>query len=256
MNVTRVVLRKNDLVGLSEEEQTIVVSAMLILNEINTLMTSALFSYPAENEPNDVVKKAQLNQALFFMALLAGKLNEAWKAVSSGILGSRAFAERECVLSAQTKAALTELRTYFEGGAKPIPMLRNKLAFHYDKEIIAEAYGRLKSTEPFETWLTQHTGGSRYGIGMTLTVLALERVFGAEGVGSGFKAFLDDLGEVTAQLDRFLSGILEVLLPVFARPHRESVDVSTLCTATIPAFPGCDGPWVKAIAEPSEPPNF
>jgi hypothetical protein len=237
MKVHRTVLTKRDLLALTSEEQLLAVSAMLILNEVNTLLAAVLMSVPSKEEPNETIKEAQHCQALFYMTLLAGKVNEAWATVSSSILESPAYRQRVNVLTSPTREAIAHLKAYFDNKRAPLRLLRNKLSFHYDQVAIAAAYNVLDPDEAFKVWLPEHAGGARFEIGKTLTALTTERLFRQGTEGSGFERLLKDIGTVTHDLSTFLFGMLQLLLPAFVRRRTTEVELPPEAMEMIPAFP-------------------
>jgi hypothetical protein len=167
-------------------------------------------------------------------------VNEAWITVSSSILESPAYRQRVNAFTNPTREAIARLSSYFDNKRAPLRLLRNKLSFPYDQEVIAAAFKVLDPDETFEAWLPEHAGGARFGIGKTLTVLVTEGYFRQEKEGSGFERSLRDIQAVTHDLNTFLFGLLELLLPALIRELTTQVELPSEPIEMIPAFPPFD----------------
>jgi hypothetical protein len=102
----RVVLRKRDLNGLSQDEQQLVAASLIIQNEIGILLSCARMAYPRSHGQSDSLLKARSSQTFFFLIMLAGKLNEAWALLAKQHIGRPHFERLNLTLGGPARRAL------------------------------------------------------------------------------------------------------------------------------------------------------
>jgi hypothetical protein len=217
VSVATVSFRKSDLSHLTRDEQRLFTAAMVILNETNILMGCVLATYPEVAAPRHVIDKARTSQTVFFLQLLAGKLSEAWRALRT----DTALQQRRVALNAKARAAYDDLTRYYDSNGQAIPIMRNKLAFHYDPERIAALFESLTPDETFEIWVpTTHTTDMRCNAGAILAASAMNAMRHDTTAEPGFLRFLEDVRQVWMWTCDLLVSVLELMLH---RPLLEGV---------------------------------
>jgi hypothetical protein len=202
-------VKKSDLTHLTRDELGLFVTAMIVLNEVNTLMGCVLVTNPQVAEPRHVLNRARTSQMIFFMQVLAGKLSEAWLVLKA----DTALRQRRNALNDKARLAYDKLAAYYDSNGQAIPIMRNKLAFHYDSERIATLAASLERDETFELWApTSHTTDARCNAGAVLAASAMNLMLHGTASVPGFERFIEDLSQVRMWTCDLLTSVLELML--------------------------------------------
>jgi hypothetical protein len=213
VEVLRAVVPKKDLEALSGEYRFLLGSSMLVQNELGILLTQILLSLPLRRGSEDMVSKAQTNQVLVFLRLLAGLCWEAWTLVDKHHRKCQAFRHVLVLLESPARRALKKLEADLGSSNHTLPMVRNKLGFHYDYGTMNRGLEGLADDAVVELWLTKSRLGSRYDIGSVLTKARLDDLFKPKkGRKPGCERFLDDVMKTTKRLQRYFDGVISVIL--------------------------------------------
>jgi len=268
-HVTFARLTKADLGFLGEEKLVLLASALTARNELGILLTSAVCAQPEPIAQDAIVSEARASQTLFFLQLLAGKLNEAWVLFDTNYMGKQLLADLESKFAEEGKKALREVENHFRAGSSPIRMIRQKFAFHYDIGFTRTSLHDMDSSSPIQFWLTKHPWTTRYDIGSSIAYKALDRVFSSEsacrpsdpaqgivdaiarsageeaavpGKVYGVKRFLDEVIAITEAFLRFLDAVICALIGNSLKKVQAEIDVSRASDPGLPAFPRTVGP--------------
>ena len=128
---------------MSEKERRLLLGIAHLQNEILILTKSAHF---ARISPSDSGPKlqGQIVLSIFYVKLLAGKLNESWEFLHYSFLINREIVEVFNRSGSQEGIeSLNKIKKYF-GRSNLINHIRNKYAFHYDPKELEKEFTNIK----------------------------------------------------------------------------------------------------------------
>jgi len=144
MKLSKINIPKSKLDTLPEIEKVFFIQLMQFLN---VLQKCVIVSSNELGSLTTIEKRGQISQAHFFIRILAGKLYEGWKMIRKDFLNTQLFKKCENLLSQKGKESLSELIGYFNDRNNKVRLIRNKFAFHYDKEKIKEEIDKIPQTK-------------------------------------------------------------------------------------------------------------
>lgn len=168
MKLSKINIPKSKLDTIPEKEKVFFIQLMHFLNELNILQKCAIVSSNKLASLTTIEKRSQISQAHFFIRTLAGKLNEGWKMISKNFVETQLSREYENLLSQKGKEGLSELIGYFNDENNKVRLIRNKFAFHYDKEKIKEEIDKIPQEELLEMYISEHRVNCLYSISDTV----------------------------------------------------------------------------------------
>jgi len=168
MKLLKVQIQKSILDSIPEIEQIFFIQLMQFLNELNILQKCVIISNNELDSLTTIEKRSQISQAQFFIRTLAGKLSEGWKMINENYIHSRLSGEYEDLLSQKGKNSLSELKVYFNDKNNFICLIRNKFAFHYDKEKIKEEIKKIPQEEILEVYISENLANCLYSLSDTI----------------------------------------------------------------------------------------
>jgi len=168
MKLSRINIPKSKLDTIPEIEQVFFIQIMQFLNELNILQKCVIVSSNELGSLTTIEKRGQISQAHFFIRILAGKLYEGWKMISKNFVETQLSREYENLLSQKGKESLSELIGYFNDENNKVRLIRNKFAFHYDKEKIKEEIDKIPQSEMLEMFVSEHRINCLYTISDTI----------------------------------------------------------------------------------------
>ena len=168
MKLSKINIPKSKLDTLSEIEKVFFVQLMQFLNELNILQKCTIVSNNELASLTTIEKRSQISQAQFFIRTLAGKLYEGWKMIGKNFLKTQLSSEYENLLSQKGKESLSELIVYFKDKHNLVCFIRNKFAFHYDKEKIKEEIDKIPQEELLEVYISEHRANCLYSLSDTI----------------------------------------------------------------------------------------
>lgn len=164
MKLLKINIPKSKLETIPEIEQVFFIQLTHFLNELNTLQKCVIVSNNKLTSLTSIEKRSQISQAHFFIRTLAGKLYEGWKMIRKDFLETQLSREYENLLSQKGKESLSELIGYFNDEKNKVRLIRNKFAFHYDKEKIKEEIDKIPQEELLEMYISKHRGNCLYSL--------------------------------------------------------------------------------------------
>ena len=173
MKVSKINIPKSKLNTIPKIEQVFFIQLMQFLNELNILQKCTIVSSNELASLTTIEKRSQISQAHFFIRTLAGKLYEGWKMIGKNFLKTQLSSEYENLLSQKGKESLSELIVYFKVKNNLVRLIRNKFAFHYDKEKIKEEIDKIPQEELLEMHISEHSGNCLYSISDTVVNWAI-----------------------------------------------------------------------------------
>ena len=168
MKLLKMNIPKSKLETIPEIEQVFFIQLMQFLNELNILQKCVIVSSNELGSLTTIEKRGQISQAHFFIRTLVGKLYEAWKMINKNFINTQLYKEYENHLSQKGKESLSELIERFNDKNNIISLIRNKFAFHYDKEKIKEEVKKIPKEELLEIYISEHPVNCLYSLSDTI----------------------------------------------------------------------------------------
>lgn len=160
--------------------------------------------------------------ALLTMKLLCGRLYEAWQFVTNKDNGA-AFKAIEPHLDSQATEARRSLGRYF-GADNIITKVRNKAAFHWDREHVAAAIATLSDDEYITEFLAPVRGQVYYGSGAILDFAQLHSIIGASSAEKSLDIFRNEVLDTATNFQTFAEGVNSSFLERHVGLSREKFD--------------------------------
>jgi hypothetical protein len=143
MRLFQVNFSKAQLDSLPKEDRIIFVQLTHFLDELAILQKCLIFSAQTMASAIGVQRTAQRAQSLFFMQMLAGKLNEGWEMLQKSYFSTRLSQQYYSLLPDEARMAIDELGKYF-GRENLIRRLRNEYAFHYERDNVDKGLDHIR----------------------------------------------------------------------------------------------------------------
>ncbi|AJP70574.1 hypothetical protein TS85_00070 [Sphingomonas hengshuiensis] len=177
-----------------------------LANELQMLnkMVAVIIDSAPPNAPR-IVNQGNSAYAMLVMRMLAGRMCEGWKVLSG--FSKKLKADYEPHMSEDGRVALRNLRAYFnpgKGKQSLITDVRNNVAFHSLREIVAAAYDALPPMDDLGDYLHRHIGNTLY---YTTEILQYEALKQLAGVGDGAEALRLMQRDAHAQTNNFNTAI-------------------------------------------------
>ncbi len=173
MKLSKINIPKSKLDTIPEIEQVFFIQLMHFLSELNILQKCVIVSSNKLASLTTIEKRGQISQAHFFIRILAGKLYEGWEMLRKDVLKTQLSREYENLFSQKGKESLSELIVYFNDENNLVRLIRNKFAFHYDKEKIKEEIDKIPQEELLEMYISENRVNYLYSISDTIVNWAI-----------------------------------------------------------------------------------
>ena len=161
MQVQRIAVSRETLLDMPVSDRNFVITIGHLLNELNVL-SKILYRCSQYSTADRVVSHAQTTQALCMAKILAGKLALGWEMLRNFYFDAQLSQDYDPLLPPEASEAQRELRSYFGRGANVISAIRNRYAFHYDREQFSVALAAPSEEDGWEMYLTEDSGNSLY----------------------------------------------------------------------------------------------
>lgn len=250
MEFVKIHISKKQLMSISEHERLFLINAMMLLNEMTTLLRCGLLTDSIAKEENETLQQAKVTQELFFYRTLAGKLYEGWVLMKKGYFSNKLIsAKYEAKLPRKAKIALNVLKRYF-GKNNQIENIRNNYSFHYPV-IIAEInklLEKIPKKETFDILIHKDIGNCKYFISDEIFIYAISNKakikkfkINDKRIGKALFIFMKNLDKITRKFIVFLGEltlkILEEPLDLKSKPDFKMINLpDPKENVTIPCF--------------------
>lgn len=240
MLVHRMVLRPEVFTKIPSTERALLHVMGHALNEINVLLKLFFLVSNYESEPQ-VVRHAQLCQAMVLSRLLTGKLSEAWQSIQKGYLRKKLGTIYAGELDKEATDGLENLKRYF-GKTNLVNTVRNSFAFHYSLTHAAEAPNSDVAPEELAMYFGPTTGTSLYQFAEHAMGIAMLKSVDTEDPQEAFDRIVRETQQVVSWFNSFAQGILFAVLELHVglatRVHElESIDLGPVPQAAHVVIP-------------------
>jgi hypothetical protein len=221
--------------ALPKKRRNQIAVCMHVHNELSVVNRLLAFSLNDVGE-GELHNHAQGVQMWTVMQLLTGKLCETWKMLYVRFVKSNPVDPAIFALNDAHREDLAWLQNYFSSRDSALSTIRDKSAFHYDKDLdLDEAVANVTDKER-RVYLAQHPINGLYYLGSSLvfrTVFAMiadksgdtSNMSQIERMKKGVEIALADLNEVNVHFNGVLYGIISAALEApeiapLAKPER------------------------------------
>jgi hypothetical protein len=204
--------------SLSNRERNQIVACMHAHNELAVLNRLLGFSLNdvGEGELHDHAHGVQM---WCIIQMLTGKLFETWNILYERYLKSNPEDPAIAALSEDRKIELAWLRNYFSSKETALRIIRDKSAFHYDKQLNLDDAVTEVTEDERRVYLAQHPANTLYYLGSSLVyravfALVADNAGGTNGMSQiekmqkGVAIALVDVNNVNTRLHGVLYGLL------------------------------------------------
>ena len=167
MKLTKANFSKKQLNQLSKKERIFFVQLTLLLDELMILAKCVKFASNPMKVKQEAERTAQYTQALFFIKILAGKIYEGWRMFQTSYFSSQLSQKYDKLLSVPARKSIKKLKKYFAKNNR-IHEIRNKYAFHYDRENIEDQLNHVTQDETLSMFISKHQGTSLFAFSDTI----------------------------------------------------------------------------------------
>jgi len=167
MKLIKAEFSKKHLDQLPKEEKVFFVQLTHLLDELSILSKCVIFVSNAIEGKQGVEKTAQRMQALFFIRILAGKIYEGWQMFRASYFSSQLSQKYDKLLSNSASESIGKLKRYFDR-SNLIYEIRNKYAFHYDRENVENQLNCITQDETLSILISEHQGNNLFAFSDTI----------------------------------------------------------------------------------------
>jgi hypothetical protein len=246
----RIGLTKSDLDRIPSDERFFFLIAGHLANDINILATLLIVAFQTGRQEGHFQDgpraEAAITQQLLLIRVLAGRLHEANRLIGTEYFGKGFHSKYESDLSDTAKDALRRFGAYFGGKNNIISRLRNRFAFHLNREEIEEVYNDIDTDFPFVTYGSDAYRSHCLFYGSEILYLnAMATITNSPTALEGLDRIYGDTTEVCVWLGLFLTGFMQVMITryigVIKRNQLENLDIGddpSISRYTLPFFAG------------------
>lgn len=207
---------KADLDKIPANDRTFFFMATGLANDIQMLNKAlAVIVDNGDWDSSTIIRQGNSAFGMLILRMLAGRLREGWKLISKFSKTLKSDYENE--MSDEERAALQELRSYFNQGKGKTPLIvavRDNVAYHSLSEAFEAAYSSLNAENELGDYLHQKIGNTLY---YTTELLQYETLKNLSGVDDHEVALQKLLRDTQQQTSHFNSAIYGFAVVFFER---------------------------------------
>jgi len=236
MKFMRVKIAPEEYMRLPEGERLFLFQMLHFLNEVRMLDIVILVPNNQLEQLENPEKGARIARSLFFMKVLAGVLHEAWKAISSTYFPLAK--SRKYDLPKVSEDALKNLSKYFAKPDNLVKHIRNKHAFHHDRDRFSEGIGKLLPGDDLEILMSELDANFFCHLAETVDNAALLAYIDPSDEKLAFDTLFDDLlSDVSVWFKNFAGGFCyEVGNRLQSKMLDEDFNVVSISEVDLPYF--------------------
>src|SRR5262249_16641975 len=197
MRLIQVNFSKAQLDKLPKDDRIFFVQLAHFLDEIAILNKCLMFSGQTEAE-TEAQRSATAIQNLFFIRMLAGKVNEGWEMLEKSYFATKLSQKYYKCLPNEARESIDKLGRYF-GRSNLIHRLRNEYAFHYKRENIDSEIEAFKRDVILTMFLTEHRGNDLFVFSDTIINYSILRSIDKDDIQKAMDRLYEEL-ILTAEL--------------------------------------------------------
>jgi hypothetical protein len=224
----RIRLTKTDLDRIPADERFFYLMAGHFADDVNILgqlliaAFNSAFARRGETPGDDPHNAAGLAQLFLVLKLLAGRLHEANSLIGSHYFGKGLHKKCENEMSEKARNAQHQFSAYFGGESNVITAIRNKVAFHLNREEVELAYNTVPSDFQFVQYLGEYVSHSLFFGSEIISINAMttlvEGVTPLEAIDKIYK----DTVDISQWLCMFVLGFMQVMINRYLTPIKRA----------------------------------
>ena len=207
MKIHKYTINNSELFKMPSEERLIFYYIGIMLHEIFMLHKITLCS-ASSNEIEEKIGCITVQQ-IYFVCLLAGKLNECNVFISKKFFGNglAKFYDNTAFLGNEGKNAINEIKKYFKND-NLITNTRKKFSFHYDPDYIAKTIEDNLLELNFDMYLSDFQGTCFY---KGLSLIFIESLFSSINKvdqASAIKQYFEEIESISKSFIAFFNSLI------------------------------------------------
>ena len=216
MELLKVDISAEDFRKLNDDEQIFFVQISSLLNEVSILQKCVVFSSQGIADlETQIERSVQVYQSLFFFKMLSGKLYEGWTIIIKKSFLRKPFSkEYHELLCPKAKSSLERLKKYFRK-ENLIKTIRNRFAFHYNREYIEQKIHDIfqgpGEHRVLEIYISKYRGDCQYAAADEITTRALLETVSAKPE-KAMEQFIDEIMQVSTWFQDFGGDCVRIAL--------------------------------------------
>lgn len=228
MKLVKANFSKAELDALPDDDQIFFVQLAHLLDELSLLTKCLIFSSNAVEKRQGVRLTALRAQSLFFVRTIAGKAWEGWQMLQESYFSTSLRQKYDDLLPSDAKESLDRLAKYF-GRPNLINQIRNKYAFHYDREKVRKELQRIDQDEVLSMVISEHQSNNLFSFSDTVVTSSLLHSIDPNSPQSAMQRLIDEIVcEVCKWFQDFGYHFVRVILDTL-RFRKEDVNIDDVC---------------------------
>jgi hypothetical protein len=230
----RIHLTKADLDRIPGDERFFYLMAGHLGNDVNILGKLVMVAFNTAYQDGLILKdephgQAGLAQWFLLQKFLAGRLHEAFRLMNSHYFAKGLHTKYEPMMAERPRKSREQFSAYFAQKANIISRVRQKFAFHFERQDIEELYSNLEGEYAFVTYVGEHLGHNLFFGSEMLSLSAMAALANAPTPLQGMEKIYSDTLEVSSWPGYFVVGFMRVIVQQYIRPVRpEQIENMTI----------------------------
>jgi hypothetical protein len=202
---------KGQLEALPKEEQVFLVQLTHLLDELSILLKCVIYSSNEIGSEGEVERTGRRAQSLFFMRILAGKLNEGWDMLQKSYFGATLSKKYEKHLSEEAGKGIEYIKHYFSRN-NLLFLIRNSWAFHYDRQKVEEEIDRIRENDVLTMILSEGRGNSLHAFSDNIVISSILNAINKSGLQQAMDTLYGEILKVGHSFQDFGYGCVDLSL--------------------------------------------
>jgi superfamily I DNA/RNA helicase len=239
----RIELKKAHLDQIPHDERIFYFMASQLANDLNVIAKLLIFAANGVMKSREQVQRhVATTQALLFVKMMAGRLHEGKRLLSTAFFNKGLWKKYKDDLPPDARTNLEKINSYF-GKENMIEKIRNKFAFHSDLDVIEDMYANAPKDAPFIDYhTTRYNGHSLYYGAEALALNAMLKVAGEPDSRAALLRLTQEPGRIAALFTDFIQSFTGLMLTRFIGLRQEDLEALKVDIA--------DGPVIDDVTLP------
>jgi hypothetical protein len=247
----RIRLTKADLDRIPADERFFYLMAGHFANNVTILghlliaAFNSAFGRPGEFSRDEPHNAAGLAQLFLVLKLLAGRLHEASRLIGSQYFAKGLHKKYEDEMSEKARDARRQFSEYFGGKDNIITSVRQRFAFHHNREEVESVYNDLSNEFEFVTYLGAYIGHTLYAGSEILSINAMTTLVKGHAPLDAIDIIYKDTTAVSQWLGLFVTGFMNVMIKRYLSPMKRE-QIENLTIEAEPSISDCTLPFFSS----------
>jgi hypothetical protein len=250
-------LTKTDLERIPADERFFYLMAGHFADDVNILgklliaAFNSAFARPGETPRDEPHNAAGLSQLFLLLKLLAGRLHEAYSLIGSHYFGKGLHKKYENEMSEKARDARHQFSAYFGGESNVITAVRNKVAFHLNREEVEFVYNAVPDDLQFVQYLGEYIGHSLFFGSEIISINAMTTLVEGGTPLEAIDKIHKDTVDVSQWLGLFVIGFMQVMIDRYLSPIKRA-QFEILRIEAEPSISVCTLPFFSSPPHPRQ----